>query len=116
MAFLGRGLHGLGYKVVPVLGYRTHLLRPEDRERDAVFEGLAAACFSSPSTVEAFTALLPGTSAGDLEKNLLVAALGATTRQSLIDAGFGRIVTAEAATPEAMAEAVAAGFKGDSDG
>ncbi|HET9621578.1 MAG TPA: uroporphyrinogen-III synthase, partial [Kofleriaceae bacterium] len=101
-------LRAAGAEVDAITAYRTVAAAPSDpaiaRGLGVLRRGEAAVCaVFAPSQVRALDALL-----AIRHTAALFAAIGATTAAALREAGAGRLVVAEAATPERLAKAVAA--------
>ena len=102
---LGARLAGAGVEVAKLVVYRTVLLCPGEAEMDDALLGLAAATFTSPSTVEALAACAKTPWLEAARASLRCVALGATTSSALSAAGFSRVVVAASPTHAALAAA-----------
>lgn len=98
-----------GVELKRLVVYRTVLLAPAGEERDSSLSGLAAATFTSPSTVEALVACSDPSWLETARESLRCVALGGTTSSALSVAGFVRVEVAAAPTDDALADAASGG-------
>ena len=101
-ATLARALRARGATVDVLVAYRTVVADgAAEAIREALRRGVDAVTFASPSAVEAFADLAPEAA------TLAAIAIGPTTADAARAAGFIVAGTAAAATPDALADAVA---------
>lgn len=104
--FLPVELRKLAAKVDVVEAYQT--LKPNvDLESLFVLHKIDAITFTSPSTVSNFAELVDTKLLAALANDTLAACIGPVTAAAAMDHGFKRVVQAESANAEALAESIA---------
>ena len=94
-----------GGEVEQIAAYRTLPAEAGDltKLRDAMDTGIECVAFFSPSAVRQFAAALPDWQ----QRDTLFAAIGTTTAEEIVNAGFTAGVVAEEQSAEALARAIA---------
>jgi uroporphyrinogen-III synthase len=110
LPLLSARLAAAGIPLTTRVVYTTTVRRPSAHETASALRDLAAACFSSPSTVVGLCACAPPRWLSDALRTLIAVAPGHSTAAALREAGFLRIRLSRSPAASDLAEAARQGI------